>query len=198
MNRELRVNQRIMAREVRLVGEKGEQLGIMPIAQALEMARKNELDLVEVSSTSVPPVCRMMDYGKYKYDKEKKEREARKSQKIVQLREIRIRPKIGDHDFESKARLVKKLIGGGDKVKVTIFFRGREVTHADIGWRLLRRMTETVKDVAVIERQPLMEGNRLSIILFASATQKPKEPKPAKEEPKESEETEKQIERVTK
>ena len=170
----LRVNERIIAREIRLVGEKGEQLGIMPLSQALETARRSNLDLVEVAATATPPVCRLLDYGKYKYEQAKKEREARKSQKVSLLREVRLRPKIGDHDFEAKARSARKLLDGGDKVKVTILFRGREITHPELGLKLLQRMTESLKEVASLERQPSMEGKRMSIILLPAATQKAK------------------------
>ncbi len=170
----LRVNERIRAREVRLVGEKGEQLGIMPLIQALEIAKKHNLDLVEVAATAAPPVCRLLDYGKHKYEQAKKEREARRSQKVSLLREVRLRPKIGDHDFEAKARIAKKLLVNGDKVKVTVRFRGREITHPEIGWRLLQRMSESLKELAVVERQPLLEGRSMFIILILSAAQKAK------------------------
>lgn len=146
----------------------------MPLNQALETARKQNLDLVEVAATATPPVCRLLDYGKYRYEQVKKEREARRSQKVSLLREVRLRPKIGDHDFEAKARSVKKLLNEGNKVKVTILFRGREVTHPEFGRRLLQRMTDIVKEVASIERQPLMEGRRMNIILSLVATQKTK------------------------
>ena len=171
--KKLRVNDRIIAREVRLVGEKGEQLGIMPLVQARETARKNNLDLVEVAPTAVPPVCRLLDYGRYKYEQAKKEHEAKKSQKVSLLREIRLRPKIGDHDFEAKARTARKLLTSGDKVKVTIMFRGREITHPDLGWKLLRRMAESLGEIASTELQPVMEGRRMHIILVP-ASQKPK------------------------
>jgi translation initiation factor IF-3 len=157
-----------------LVGEKGEQLGVMPLFQAREVARDHGLDLVEVAPTAVPPVCRLLDYGKYKYEQAKKEREARKSQKIVLLREIRLRPKIGDHDFEAKSRTARKLLGGGDKVKVTILFRGREVTHPELGWKLLQRMAESLKEVAAVEGQPAMEERRMNIVLSPTVTQKAK------------------------
>ena len=163
--KQLRVNQMIRAKEVRLVGEKGEQLGIMPLSQAQEIARKRDLDLVEVAPTAVPPVCRLLDYGKYKYQQAKKEQEIRKSQKVSLLREIRLRPKIGDHDFEAKARTARKLLADGDKVKVTVLFRGREITHPELGWKLLQRMTETLSESATIERQPVLEGKRMDIIL---------------------------------
>jgi len=156
------------------VGEKGEQLGIMPLSQALETARKHNLDLVEVAPTAVPPVCRLLDYGKYKYEQAKKERELRKSQKVSLLREVRLRPKIDNHDFESKARLVKKLLGEGDKVKVAVRFRGREITHPEIGWRLLQRMTESLQGVATIAKQPVIEGRSMSVILAPAVTQKTK------------------------
>lgn len=169
----------IRAAEVRLVGEKGEQLGIMPLYQARELAEKQGLDIVEVAPQAVPPVCRLMNYGKFKYEQEKKEQEARKHQKIALLREIRLRPKIGDHDFNAKARSVKKLLGEGNKVKVTVMFRGREITHPDLGYKLLKRMLETITDTATLERQAVMDGKRMDIILAPVPTQKVK----AKEEP---------------
>ena len=156
------------------MGDKGEQLGIMPIDQAREIARKQNLDLVEVAATSVPPVCRLIDYGKFKYEQAKKERKARKSQKLALLREVRLRPRIDDHDFEAKTRLVRKLLDGGDKVKVSVMFRGREITHPEIGWRLLQRMTESLKEVASLERQPSMDGARMVMILLPVAVQKTK------------------------
>ena len=161
----LRVNERISAREVRLVGEKGEQLGIMPKLQALETARKHGFDLVEVAPTAVPPVCRLLDYGKYKYEQTKKERELRKSQKVPLLREVRLRPSIDAHDFEAKVRLVKKLLDEGDKVKVTIRFRGREITHPEIGWRLMKRVSESLQGMVSIARQPVMEERNMTVIL---------------------------------
>jgi len=172
--KKLLVNNEIRASEVRLVGEKGEQLGVMPTAQALETARKMNVDLVEVAATASPPVCRMLDYGKYKYEQSKKERIARKSQKVSELREVRLRPKIGVHDFEAKLRSAKKLLAEGDKVKVTILFRGREITHPELGWKLLQRMRESLGEAAALERQPSMEGRRMNIILSPSTTQKAK------------------------
>ena len=153
----------------------------MPVIQARELARKNNLDLVEVAPQSVPPVCRMLDYGKFKYEQQKKEQQARKSQKIVLLREIRLRPKIGQHDFDAKARVAKKLLTDGNKVKVTLLFRGREITHPDLGWKVLQKMAATLGDVGVLERQPLMEGRRMDIIMSPAATAA--KPKP-KTEPK--------------
>ena len=164
------------------MGEKGEQLGIMPLSQAQESARKYGLDLVEVAPTSVPSVCRLLDYGKYKYEQAKKEQEARKNHKVSLLREVRLRPKIGDHDFEAKARTARKLLADGNKVKVTIMFRGREITHPELGRRLLQRMTESLNEEASLERQAVMDGKRLNIILAPTATSKAK----IKEEVKET------------
>ena len=157
---------------MRLVGEGGEQLGVMPLYQAREIAGENNVDLVEVAATAVPPVCRLLDYGKYKYEQTKKEREAKRGQKVSLLREIRLRPKIGDHDFEAKARLARKLLEGGDRVKVTVMFRGREITHPEIGRRLLERMAESLKEAASVERQALMDGRRMAMILSPVAIQK--------------------------
>jgi len=189
--KQLRVNDRIIAKEVRLVGEKGEQLGIMTLAQAREVARKHNLDLVEVAPTSVPPVCRLLDYGKYKYEQAKKEHQARKSQKVSLLREVRLRPKIGAHDFEAKARTARKLLTDGDKVKVTLMFRGRESTHPELGWKVLQRMVESLSDVASLERQPIMEGRRMNIIL-APASSKTKAKEEVKEGAKEAQNAETQ------
>ena len=170
----LRVNERIRAREVRLVGEKGEQLGIMPLYQAREIAERQNLDLVEVAAAAVPPVCRLLDYGKYRYEQAKKEREAKKRQRLSSLREVKLRPKIGNSDFEAKARLARKLLDGGDKVKVTVMFRGREITHPELGKKLLQRMSESLKEVASFEGQPVMEGRGMIIILSPVATRQNK------------------------
>jgi len=156
------------------VGDSGEQLGVMALHLALDMAKKKGFDLVEVAPTSVPPVCRLMDYGKFKYEQAKKEREARKGQKTSILREIRLRPKIGDHDFDVKTRSVKDLLNAGDKVKITIVFRGREITHANLGWKLLEKMMESLKGTVSIEKQPMMEGTRMFMILTPMTAQSPK------------------------
>jgi translation initiation factor IF-3 len=161
----------------------------MPVIQARDMAKKAGLDLVEVAPTSVPPVCRLLDYGKFKYEQQKKEQQARKGQKVLLQREIRLRPKIGIHDFEAKAKIAKKLLADGAKVKVTLMFRGREITHPDLGWKVLQRMAETLSDVATLERQPLLEGRRMDIVMAPNNTK----PKP-KTEPKEKE---KEKEKVT-
>ena len=169
--KKLRVNEEIKTREVRLVGEKGEQLGVMPLFQALETARKRSFDLVEVAATAVPPVCRLLDYGKYKYERAKKEREAKKGQKVPLLREVRLRPKIGIHDFEAKVRTAKKLLEEGNKVKVTVMFRGREITHPENGLKLQQKMVESLQGVALTERQPAMWGRRMIMILSPAVSQ---------------------------
>ena len=157
----------------------------MPLVQAREVAKKQNLDLVEVAPTSVPPVCRLLDYGKYKYEQAKKEQQARKSQKTSLLREVRLRPKIGTHDFEFKARTARKLLTDGDKVKVTLMFRGREATHPELGWKVLQRMVESLSEVSSLERQPVMEGRRMNIILAPSSSKAK-----VKEEVKESQNAE--------
>ena len=179
--KKLRINEAIRARDVRLVGEKGEQLGVMPLTQALEASRKSNLDLVEVSPVAVPPVCRLLDYGKFIYSQAKKERQARKSQRISLLREVRLRPNIGNHDFEAKVRIIKKLLDGGDKVKVVVLFRGREITHLDNGSKLLQRVSESLKEVASVDGQPSLEGKRMNMIFSPAVTQKVKAREVAKE-----------------
>ena len=179
----MRVNERIIAREVRLVGEKGEQLGVMTLAAARELARKANLDIVEVAATSVPPVCRLLDYGKFKYEQQKKEQQARKNQKVTQLREIWLYVKIGAHDFDAKARTARKLLNDGAKVKLTLKFKGREMTHPELGLKVLQRMVETLSDLATLDRHPLMEGRRMNIIITPTGS-KPKVKTEAKTETK--------------
>ncbi|MEA4879307.1 MAG: translation initiation factor IF-3 [Dehalococcoides mccartyi] len=166
------MNNQITARECRLVGDKGEQLGILPILQAREQARKINLDLVEVAPTAVPPVCRLMDYGKYRFEQTKKDREAKKTQKVSLLKEIRVRPKIGEHDFDAKARSARKQLECGDKVKLTVMFRGREITHAELGLKLLKKMADSLTDIATIEGQPSLLGSRMHLTLLPKAPAK--------------------------
>ncbi len=144
----------------------------MPLYQAREVAKKRDLDLVEVAPTASPPVCRLLDYGKYKYEQDKKERELKRSQRVVGLKEVRLRPKIEAHDFDAKTRSATKLLKAGDKVKITVLFRGREITHPELGWKLLRRMAETLNEVALLEKQPSLEGKRMNIILAPLSSQK--------------------------
>jgi translation initiation factor IF-3 len=150
---------------VLIIDDEGHKLGVTPIQQALEMARDAGLDLVEVAPNANPPVCRILDYGKFKYEQAKKEREAHKHQKQVTLREVRFKPKIGTHDVDFKTRVVKKLLEGGDKVKVSVMFRGREITHPEIGRELLLRISGNLKEHAIVERQPSMEGRFMNMYL---------------------------------
>jgi len=161
----LRINEEIRVPEVRFVGTDGEQLGIIPIKQALKIAAEKGLDLVEVAPTAKPPVCRIMDYGKYRFEQSKREREARKNQKIINVKEVKLRPNIEDHDFETKARNAEKFLKGGDKVKVTIMFRGREITHPDLGRQLCTRMAAAMEHVASVEKIPKVEGKNMTMIL---------------------------------
>lgn len=165
ITKEFRINERIRTREVRLIDENNGQLGVVPTYQALQLARDRGLDLVEVAPTAVPPVCRILDYGKFKYEQSKKEREAHKNQKQIQLREIRMKPKIDDHDVDFKTRTVEKLLKEGDKVKVTVMFRGREITHPQIGRALLDRVYAHVKDFSLVEKPASMEGRHMTMIL---------------------------------
>lgn len=166
---------------MRLVGEKGEQLGVMPLYQAREVAKAHGLDLVEVAATSVPPVCRLLDFGKFKYEQAKKDREARRNQKIAGVREVRFRPNIGVHDLNAKLRVIEKLLEDGDKVRVVVMFRGREITHPDLGLKLEKNVAESLKEHAVVEEHPGIEGKRMVMVLAPTAVPKPKkvkEPEP--------------------
>lgn len=179
ISKEFRINERIRTPQVRVIDENNAQLGVMPMYQALNLARERGLDLVEVAPTAVPPVCRILDYGKFKYEQSKKEREARKNQKTVLLREIRMRPKIDDHDIDFKTRTVEKLLKDGDKVKVTVMFRGREVTHPQIGRGLLDRVFEKVKEISQIEKPASLEGRNMTMILTPGASKAVREARPA-------------------
>lgn len=159
------INDEIRAREVRLIGADGEQLGIKPFREAMQIALDQNLDLVNVAPTAKPPVCRIMDYGKYRYEMQKKEKEARKNQKIVELKEVRLSATIDEHDFQTKLRNVTKFLNDGDKVKLSVRFRGREIAHAQIGQRVLERMAAEVEELCVIERRPKLEGRSMIMIL---------------------------------
>jgi len=152
-------------REVRVIGADGEQAGIMATQDALQMAMDLGLDLVEVAPNSRPPVCKIMDYGKFKYQLQKKQQEARRNQTVVQIKEIKVRPKTDDHDFNTKLKHVMRFLEGGDRVKVTVFFRGREIVHKDRGLMILERMVEAVGDIAKVEQQPRAEGRTMSLLL---------------------------------
>ncbi|MGH9384027.1 MAG: translation initiation factor IF-3 [Vicinamibacterales bacterium] len=161
----LRINERIRVREIRVIDDTGQQLGIMPPPQALVLARQKGLDLVEISPSAVPPVCRIMDYGKYQYQEQKRAREAKRHQKIIEVKEIKFRPKVDEHDYQFKKHHIERFIEDGDKVKATIFFRGREMAHPEIGHRILMRLIDDLADVAVAETMPRQEGNQMHTIL---------------------------------
>ena len=163
---------------MRLIGPEGQQLGVVAVFDALRQAREASLDLVEVAPSAVPPVCRMIDYGKFKYEQTKKERESKKNQKISELKGMRLRPKINDHDLEFKTRTIGEFLNEGDKVKVTVIFRGREIAHADLGRAILEKVMAGLKDVALVERSPFMEGKTMTIILAPLGGKKPVERKP--------------------
>jgi translation initiation factor IF-3 len=150
---------------VRVIDEQGQQVGVITVREALDLAQERGLDLVEVAPTAVPPVCRLMDYGKYRYEQTKKEREARKHQKQQELKELRLRPKTDEHDMQVKATQARKFLLGGDKVKFTIRFRGRELAHPDIGRDMLVRLAEDLRDIAALDQQPMMEGRSISMIM---------------------------------
>jgi len=150
---------------VRLIDENGEMIGVMPPPRALDIAREKNLDLVEISPNAIPPVCKLMDYGKFKYEQAKRENEARKNQKTITLKEIRMRPRTDDHDIDVKTRKIQEFLAEGDRVRVSVQFRGAEMRHPDIGRRMLDEIAEVLKGTAIIERNPLMEGRMMSMIV---------------------------------
>jgi translation initiation factor IF-3 len=159
------LNEGIRAREVRLIDENSEQLGIKSLREALAIAAEKNLDLVNVAPTAKPPVCRIMDYGKFKYEQSKKEKEARKNQKIIDIKEICMTPNIEEHDFQTKLRNAVKFLEAGDKVKASVRFCGREITHTEIGQRVLVRLAQECAEIATVERAPKLEGRSMIIIL---------------------------------
>ncbi len=168
ISKDLFVNEGIKSREVRLIDVEGEQLGIVPLKEALQRAVERNLDLVNVAPTANPPVCRIMDYGKYKYEQTKREKDARKNQKIISVKEVRLSTNIEENDFQTKLRNVRKFLEKGDKVKATIRFRGRQIAHSDLGKDVLMKLYENVKDIASMERTPKMEGRSMLMILTPS------------------------------
>jgi len=162
---DVQINEAIRAREVRLIDENNTQLGIVGIRDALRIAVEKDLDLVNVAPTAKPPVCRIMDFGKFKYEQSKKEKDARKNQKIIDIKEIRMTPNIEDHDFETKVKSAIKFLQEGDKVKAAVRFRGREITHPGIGQAVLEKMVRELEPYGVLERAPRLEGKNMIIIL---------------------------------
>jgi translation initiation factor IF-3 len=161
----VRINEKIRADAVRLIGPDGEQVGIVSVPEALSYADRLNLDLVEVAPMASPPVCKVMDYGKYRYEQEQKAKEARKRQTTISIKEIKLRPKIDDHDFDTKKGHVERFLKKGDKVKLTIMFRGRELVHPHLGERLLRRMAEDLADIGEIESEPNLDGRNMIMML---------------------------------
>jgi translation initiation factor IF-3 len=165
VQKDLRVNEGIRVREVRVVSAEGEQLGILPTGEALRIAQERELDLVEVAPEAAPPVCRIMDFGKFKYQQSRRAKDARKKQTIIQVKEVKMGPKTDEHDFQFKARHVRRFLEDGNKAKVTIRFRGREMAHTELGRKLLDRISQDLADIATIESFPKLEGRNLVMIL---------------------------------
>ena len=160
-----RINEMINSRSVRCIDPDGEQLGILSIDEAMNKAEELGLDLVELQPNAAPPVCKILDYGKHKYQAQKRANEARKKQKIIEVKEIKLRPNIDQHDYQVKMKAVRKFIDGGDKVKITLRFRGREMAHVELGTDLLSRVQEDIDDFAKIESMPKMEGRQMTMIL---------------------------------
>jgi translation initiation factor IF-3 len=160
-----RINERIRCPEIRLIGAEGENVGVVTPAQALQMAEEAGLDLVEISPNATPPVCKIMDFGKFKYEQQKKEAEARKKQKIIEIKEVKFRPGTDKHDYDVKMRSVLKFLGNGDKVKVTLRFRGREMAHQDLGRQLLEQIAGDITEFGKIENMPKMEGRQMVMMI---------------------------------
>ncbi len=178
---EHRINERIRVPEVRLVDEKGGQLGVVPTNEALKLARERGLDLMEVSPNSRPPVCKICDYGKFKYEKKKKEHAAKKKQAVIKIKEIQLRPQTDDHDLEYKFKNARTFLEEGDKAKVTMIFRGREVIHVEAGRKVMDQLVELTKDIAIVEAPAKLEGKKLIMILAPApaAGKKPPAKKPS-------------------
>lgn len=159
------INEDIRDKEVRVIGSNGDQLGIMSASEALDIASKQNLDLVKISPQANPPVCKIMDYGKYRFEMAKREKENRKNQRVVNIKEVKLSPSIDTHDFETKLKAAVKFLSGGDKVKVTVRFRGREVQHAKLGEELLARFSEGVAEVGNVEKAPKLEGKNMAMVI---------------------------------
>ena len=162
---DMMINEEIRDREIRLIGPEGEQLGIMSARQALDIAEEKELDLVKIAPTAKPPVCKLMDYGKYRFEQSKREKEARKNQKVISVKEVRLSPTIEEHDMQVRVRDCVKLLQNGDRVKVSIRFRGRMITHSDVGLQVMNEFFARVKDYAVQDRKPSTEGRTMTMML---------------------------------
>ena len=166
MERRYRVNYQIRAQRIRLIDENGTQIGIVPLQEGLRIAAQKNLDLVEVSPHADPPVCRILDYSKYKYQQEKREKEARKKQKQVHFKEVRLKPRIEEHDYQVKLKKIREFLEKGDRVRIRLTFRGREMVHPELGDNLMKRLLEDLKDVASVEKKPTREGRNVICILY--------------------------------
>ncbi len=169
---EHRLNERIRVPQVRLIDELGNQVGVVPTYEALQMARDRGLDLMEVSPNAQPPVCKICDYGKFKYEKKKKEQVAKKKQTVIKVKEIQLRPQTEEHDLDYKFKNVRQFLEDGDKAKITIMFRGREITYVDQGFKIMKQLAELVKDVGAVEAPPKIEGKKLIMILAPASSKK--------------------------
>ncbi len=183
------INEEINDKEIRLIGDQGEQLGIMSAREALEIAAEKDLDLVKIAPGSTPPVCKIMDYGKYRFEQTKKEKEAKKKQRVIEIKEIRMSPGIGDNDFNTKLKNAQKFLNDGDRVKVSVRFRGREMAHTDIGAVLLKDFAAKCAEIATMDKAPKLEGRNMSMFLSPKPATPPKKPAKPKT-PKASEPTE--------
>jgi translation initiation factor IF-3 len=180
------INEEILDKEVRLIGDEGEQLGIMSAQEALKIAYERELDLVKIAPGSNPPVCKVMDYGKFRFEQTKKEKEAKKNQRVIEIKEIRMSPGIGENDFNTKLKNGQKFLNDGDRVKVSVRFRGREMAHTEIGEELLKDFAAKCADIATLDKTPKLEGRNMSMFLSPKPTtpaKKPAKPKTPKQEP---------------
>ena len=175
----IRINDRIRAREIRVIDENGEQLGIMPPFEALRTARERGLDLVEVSPNAVPPVCRIQDYGRFLYEKEKSERAARKKQKVIVIKEVKFSVTVDEHDYQTKKNQAVRFLTEGDKVKASLRFRGRQMAHRELGYAIINKLIQDIGDAGVVEFMPRMEGTILHAIIGPSKKQEAPKPKPA-------------------
>lgn len=182
----IRINDRIRAREVRVIDENGEQLGILAPFEALKIARERGLDLVEVSPTAVPPVCRIQDYGRFLYEKEKSERAARKKQKVITIKEVKFSVTVDEHDYQTKKNQAVRFLTEGDKVKASLRFRGRQMAHRELGYKIINRLIQDIGEAGVVEFMPRMEGTILHAILAPSKKEGAAKPKPAAPQPAQS------------
>ena len=169
IKQELPINRQIKAKEIQLVGDEGSKLGVVSFEDALAKAEENNLDLVLVSPNANPPVCKIMNYGKYRFEQSKKEKEAKKKQKVLELKEIRVTPNIEEHDFGFKSKNIKKFLEDGNKVKITVRFRGRELNNIKLGESVLKKFIEELEEIATVEKQPKLEGKNMFIILAKKA-----------------------------